>query len=82
MAARKQQKTLRRKIVVPKDCYFCVEKKEPYFNDVVVIQRFTTDRGKIIGRTRSGICTKHQKDLSDSIKYARHLAIMPFILRD
>ena len=82
MAQRTQRKPIRRKIIVPKDCYFCTEKVAPYFTDIAVLQRYTTDRGKIIGRARSGICAKHQKDLSDSIKYARHLALIPFILLD
>jgi len=81
MAAR-QRSTTRKKIIVPKNRYFCEEKKEPHFSDVSVLGRFTTDRGKIVGRARSGVCAKHQRVLTDSIKYARHLALMPFILRD
>jgi small subunit ribosomal protein S18 len=65
----------------PKKCYFCEEKKEPEFKDVSVLQRFLTERGKIVPRSRSGLCTKHQKRLTLAIKYARHLSLLPFIAR-
>lgn len=69
----------RKKIIVPKKCYFCDEKKEPGFANTETLQRFLTERGKIIGRARSGICSKHQKKLTLEIKYARHLALLPFV---
>lgn len=69
----------RKRIIVPKNCSFCKEEKEPWFGDVEVLRRFTTERGKIIGRARSGICAKHQRRLTKEIKYARHLALLPFI---
>ncbi len=66
---------------VPKNCYFCTEKKEPIFEDIGVLQRFLTERGKIIPRSRSGLCSKHQKSLARNAKYARHLALLPFVAR-
>lgn len=72
----------KRKITVPKECFFCAGKKEPWYADVVSLQKFTTDRGKIIVRTRSGICAKHQRRLTSAIKHARHLALLPFVARD
>lgn len=76
-----KRKVIRRikKIVVPKKCYFCEEKKDPWYGDVEVIRRFLTERGKIIGRDRNGLCAKHQRHLSLAIKYARHLALLPFL---
>ncbi len=66
---------------VPKDCYFCVEKKEPTFEDTGVLQRFLTERGKIIPRSRNGLCAKHQRALGLNVKYARHLALLSFVVR-
>lgn len=66
---------------VPKKCYFCDEKKSPSFEDVATAQRFLTERGKIIPRSRSGLCSKHQKALARNIKHARHLALLPFVVR-
>jgi small subunit ribosomal protein S18 len=72
----------KRKMVVPPKCYFCVEKKQPYYLNVEVLQRYITERGKIIGRARNGLCAKHQKRLSLAIKHARHLALLSFLVRD
>jgi len=82
MAAKKTQRPTRRKIAVPKNCYFCEEKKEPTYMDIPSLQKFTTERGKIMGRVRTGICAKHQRHLTASIKHARYLALMPFLVRD
>jgi len=59
-------------------CFFCKEKKQPSFHDVSVLRRYLTERNKIVPRSRSGICAKHQKGLSTSIKHARYLALLPF----
>jgi small subunit ribosomal protein S18 len=72
----------KKQVVAPKKCHFCTEKKTPDYADVSTLQRFTTERGKIIGRARSGICAKHQRQLTSAIKHARHLALMPFIVQD
>jgi len=66
---------------VPKECFFCVEKKEPAFEDVAVLQRFLTERAKIMPRSRTGLCAKHQRTLELNTKYARHLALLPFLVR-
>lgn len=66
---------------VPKNCYFCEEKKLASYEDVPSLQRFLTERGKIIPRSRNGLCAKHQKSLSQNTKYARHLALLPFLIR-
>jgi small subunit ribosomal protein S18 len=69
------------KINAPKKCYFCSEKKEPVFSDVATLGRFTTDRAKIVPRSRNGLCAKHQRRLTLSIKHARHLALLPFVVK-
>ncbi|MEK9207652.1 MAG: 30S ribosomal protein S18 [Patescibacteria group bacterium] len=66
---------------VPKACYFCTDKKEPTFEDTGTLQRFLTERGKIIPRSRDGLCAKHQKSLAKNVKYARHLALLSFVVR-
>ncbi len=64
----------------PKKCFFCAEKKEPTFEDIAVLNRFITDRAKIVPKLRSGLCSKHQKRVALSIKHARHLALLPFVV--
>ena len=81
MAKKSQPKRRIQKINAPKNCYFDDEKKEPTFSDTATLQRFITERGKIIPRSRSGICSKHQKALTAEIKHARFLALLPFVVR-
>lgn len=79
--AKKVTKRRIKKINVPKECYFCKEEKTPSFTDNETLRRFLTDRGKIMGRVRSGICAQHQKALTIAVKHARHLALLPFTSR-
>lgn len=77
--AEKRQVKRRRVVAVPQECYFCKEKTIPSYTDSTVLQKFTTDRGKIVARTRSGLCAKHQRRLTSAVKYARLIALLPFI---
>lgn len=75
-------RTMKRKPTHPKECAFCKEKTTPQYENVAVLQRYISDRGKIIGRARTGLCAKHQRRLTEEIKHARHLALLPFVGRD
>ncbi len=62
-----------------KVCSFCVDKIEFIdYKDVGRIRRFTNERGKILPRRMTGNCAKHQRQLSESIKRARAVALLPF----
>jgi small subunit ribosomal protein S18 len=79
-----KKRTIRRPKKVnnaPKKCYFCSEKKEPEFTETAVLNRFVTERAKIVPASRSGLCAKHQKRITIAIKYARHLALLPFVAK-
>jgi len=64
-----------------KVCQFCSNKTEPHYFDIVALRRFINDRGRIVTRTRSGSCAKHQRRITKEIKRARHLALLPFTVR-
>lgn len=81
MAAKRSLKP-RRKPVTPKNCVFCEENKIPVYSDVSTLQKYISERGKMYGRVRTGVCAKHQRRLTDAIKYARHLALLPFVGRE
>jgi small subunit ribosomal protein S18 len=81
MAKKKRFIKKQLKTNAPKECYFCKEKKEPEFSDTSVLNRFITERAKIVGKVRNGLCAKHQKRLTIAIKRARHLALLPFVVR-
>ena len=79
---KKEIRKPKRKVQAPKECYFCKEKKMPLYTDGVTLQKFLSERGKIIGRTRNGLCSLHQRRLTIAIKYARHLALLPFLSKE
>ena len=64
-----------------KTCYFCESKTIPSYTDLNALRKFLTERGKIVPKLRSGACSKHQRRLTTQIKYARHLALLPFTPR-
>lgn len=70
------------KIIRPKTDYFVENKLVPYFAEVSVLQKFITERGKIYPRSRSGLSAKNQRRMATEIKYARHLALLPFLVRE
>jgi small subunit ribosomal protein S18 len=70
---------------VPRDyrrrkvCLFCVDKIDAVdWKDERRVSRYVTDRGKIVPRRISGLCAKHQRQLTTAVKRARHLALLPF----
>jgi small subunit ribosomal protein S18 len=65
-----------------KVCKFCTEKIDaiPY-RDVRLLQGFVAERGKIVPRRLTGVCTTHQRRLSRAIKQARNIALLPFATR-
>jgi small subunit ribosomal protein S18 len=76
MARRKSRRVTVKKI---RDyCYFCKEEKEPDYKDYETLAMFLSDRARILGKKRSGVCSRHQRRLSVAIKRARHLGLLPF----
>ena len=62
-----------------KVCDFCSNKVEFIdYKDVNRLRRFVNERGKILPRRMSGNCAKHQRQLSEAIKRARAIALMPY----
>jgi small subunit ribosomal protein S18 len=49
------------------------------YKSIEVLKRFMTERGSIIPRERTGLSSKQQRKLSQEIKRARHLALLPFV---
>jgi small subunit ribosomal protein S18 len=66
-----------------KVCKFCTEKIDaiPY-RDVRLLQGFVAERGKIVPRRLTGVCTTHQRRLTRAIKQARNIALLPFATRN
>lgn len=75
VAAKKpMRKAPRRKV-----CAFCLEKAtEIDYKDIAKLKKYVTEKGKILPRRMTGVCSKHQRLLSTAIKRARLIALLPF----
>lgn len=60
-------------------CFFCQYKTNPSYKDIDNLQKFLTPRMKIVSREKSNVCAKHQRKLTKEIKYARYLALLPYV---
>lgn len=61
-------------------CTFCVKKDTVIdYKNTDVLRRFLSSFGKIVPRKRSGVCSAHQRKLSNEIKRARIIALLPFV---
>ncbi|WP_333784129.1 30S ribosomal protein S18 [Thermocrinis sp.] len=63
-----------------KSCYFCEKGKDPSYKNYEELAKFISERGKIIGRRQTGICSKHQRMLAREIKRARQLGLLPYVI--
>ncbi len=61
-------------------CRFCTDKELVIdYKDPKVLKNFVTERGKIIPRRIYGTCAKHQRRLTEAVKRARQLALLPYM---
>ena len=51
------------------------------FRDVRLLQRFLTELGKIVPSRISAVSAKKQRLLAQAIKRARHIGLLPYIIR-
>lgn len=64
----------------PKLCLFCAKKDIVIdYKDDELLKRFIDDHGKIYQRKKTGCCAIHQRQITNAIKNARHIAILPFV---
>lgn len=62
-----------------RSCFFCSKDKSIDYKDLKTLNRYITDRGKIVPRRITGNCSKHQRDITKAIKRARKLALLPYV---
>ena len=53
--------------------------REVDFKDTRLLSRFITERGKILPRRITGISSQQQRKITNAIKRARQLSLLPFI---
>ena len=61
-----------------KICQMCAGKSVDY-KDTMIINKYINDKGKILPRRMSGACAKHQRHIAQQVKYARFMALIPFV---
>ena len=72
--ARRFRYTPRRKV-----CAYCKDKIEYIdYKDVEILKKHTNDKGKILSRRTTGCCAKHQRKITNAVKRARNMALMPY----
>ena len=73
-----QQKRFQRR----KFCRFCSEKIEYIdYKNIKILKSYLTERGKILPGRMTGTCARHQRELTESIKRARNIALLAFAER-
>lgn len=63
-----------------KVCNFCVDRIHDIdYKDVARLRRSISERAKILPRRMTGTCAEHQRQLTEAIKKARHIALLPYV---
>ncbi len=82
-AVKTEEKVMPKKTRKPakkKVCAFCVAgEKTIDYKDVAKIKKYITEKGKILPRRQTGVCSYHQRELSNAIKRARNMALLPYV---
>ena len=69
----------RRPMFRRKVCRFCADKTLKIdYKDVRMVSQFVTERGKMTPSRITGNCARHQRALTQAIKRARSVALLPF----
>ena len=51
------------------------------YKDIRLLQRFVSERGKIVPSRITAVSTKKQRELTKAIKRARSLSLLPYLLK-
>jgi small subunit ribosomal protein S18 len=51
------------------------------YKDVKLLQRFISERGKIVPSRITAVASKKQRELTRAIKRARYLALLPYLIK-
>lgn len=63
-----------------RQCPFCTNNvKEIDYKDIETLKVYLDTHLRISRRQRTGVCSKHQRALSNAIKRARFMALIPYL---
>ena len=70
----------RQRKIKKKVCAYCADKTLVIdYKDADKLKRFVSEKGKILPRRVTGLCAKHQREVTLAIKRARQIALLPFV---
>ena len=62
-----------------KVCTMCANKELVLdYKNYDQMKKFVNEKGKILPRRATGACAKHQREITQAVKRARHIAILPY----
>ena len=63
-----------------KVCTFCTERDAVIdYKNPAQLRKFISERGKILPRRMTGTCARHQRELTNAVKRARQIALLPYV---
>jgi small subunit ribosomal protein S18 len=61
-------------------CQFCVNNQNVIdYKDTEVLKKYLDPYARISRKRTTGVCAKHQRKIATAVKYARHMALLPFV---
>ena len=69
----------RQRRIKKKVCMYCADKNLVIdYKDTDKLKKFVSEKGKILPRRVTGLCAKHQREVTTAVKRARHIAVVPY----
>ena len=69
----------RQRRIKKKVCMYCADKNLVIdYKDTDKLKKFVSEKGKILPRRVTGLCAKHQREVTTAVKIARHIALLPY----
>lgn len=65
-----------------KQCFFTQNNiKYIDYKDTEILKKFLNPHGRMMARKRTGVSSKHQRQLALAVKRARFMGLLPFVSR-
>ena len=69
----------RQRRIKKKVCAFCADQNLVIdYKDAEKLRKYVSEKGKILPRRVTGLCAKHQREVTVAIKRARHIGLLPY----
>ena len=69
----------RQRRIKKKVCAFCADKNLVIdYKDADKLKKYVSEKGKILPRRVTGLCAKHQREVTLAVKRARHIGLLPY----